>query len=547
MGIFADNSGQVLTAEGDDLGRRLIRLFESLKGDRFNWDSYWDELSAFIVPKKNNVYGERVSGDRRTQDILFDSTSIHSNELLASALHSMLTSPTSVWFGLTTGNDAIDSKDENRKWLDDTIRRMILVFNNSNFQTEVHEHYVDLGCFGTGVLLIEEDDETVVRFKASPIYEHYIQENHKGLVDTIFRRYKFTARQIVQGFGHEKSPDFIKEQAQQNATELHEIIHGVGPREDRNIRRKSSGGKPFFSTHVLRSTATTLKDSGFDENPYIVARWSKVSGEVYGRSPGMKALADIKMINAIMETTIKAAQLAIAPPLQAPDDGILLPIKTFPHAINIYRAGSKDRIEPLNTGVNPNLGEDLAQATRERIRAAFFVNQLQLSENNPQMTATEVVQRTEEKLRLLGPVLGRQHFEFLQPLVERVFAIMLRKKKILPPPESIQKLNIEYTSQLARAQKAQEGDNFQRAFQLMQPFIELDPKVMDMLDGDEIIKWAARIFGLPTQLIRDAKDIDQIRAERAQAQQAQAEAEQQKLEAEALNQGSQGVKALSGV
>ncbi len=548
MGIFADNrgnSGQVVQGDANKLGNWIIKRFELLLHDRLNWDDYWDDLSFYLVPKKNNVYGERISGDRRSEDILFDNTSVHSNELLASALHSMLTSPTSVWFGLTTGNEIIDRKDTVRKWIDDTVRRMILVFNNSNFQTEVHEHYIDLGSFGTGVLLLEEDDDTVVRFKASPIYEHYIQENNKGLVDTVYRRYKWTARQIIQEFGHEKVPGDIKEKSNRGDPELIEIVHGVGPRKDRNISRKDPSNKPFFSTHVLRDTRVVLKDSGFDENPYIVARWSKASGEIYGRSPGMKALADIKMLNTIMKVSIQAGQLSIAPPLQVPDDGILLPIKTHPHAVNIYRAGSKDRIEPLNTGVDPNLGEEMAQAARERIRAAFFINQLQLSENNPQMTATEVVQRTEEKLRLLGPVLGRQHFEFLQPLVERVFAIMLRKGKILPPPDDVQKLNIEYTSQLVRAQKAQEADNFARAQQIIGPIAQVDPTIMDMLDNDEIVKWAAKIHGLPTQLIRDDDEVAQIRADRAQAQQAQAQAEQQKLQAEALDKGAQGAAKLA--
>jgi len=531
----------------DSLGDWLITKFNQFKGDRTNWDSYWEELSYFIVPRKNNVYGSRSSGEKRGEDLLYDSTSIHANELLASALHSMLTNPSSVWFGLSTGDDEIDMNDEVRKWLDKAVHIMINIFNNTNFNSEVHELYLDLGCFGTATLFIEDDDETVLRFKAAPIYEHYVEENNKGLVDTVYKEYKWTAKQIIQEFGEKVAPEQVKSAEKTAPTRLFSIIHGVGPRSKRNHKKINAQNKPFYSVHVLMETRDVLRNSGYFENPYVVPRWSKVSGEVYGRSPGMKSLADIKMTNALMKITLQAGQLTIAPPLQAPDDGILLPIKTHPHALNIYRAGSKDRIEPLNTGVKPDFGEDMAESVRKRIRSAFFIDQLQLSEENPQMTATEVVQRTEEKLRLLGPVLGRQHYEFLQPLVERCFSILLRKGLIPPAPGDLQnrQLNIKYTSQLAKAQRAAEADAFTRALQVVSPIASVDPSVMDNFDGDEVARYAADIFNLPPKLLKDRSRVEGERKAKQEAANQQMQMQQQVAQADALQKGAAGVESLA--
>jgi hypothetical protein len=539
-------TGQPNSSE-DTLGDWLINKYNQLKGERTNWDSYWEELSFYIVPRKNNIYGSRSSGEKRGEDLLYDSTSIHANELLASALHSMLTNPSSIWFGLSTGDDDLDMNDDIRKWLDIAVKKMINIFNNTNFNSEVHELYLDLGSFGTATLFIEEDDDNVLRFKAAPIYEHYVEENNKGLVDTIFKEYKWTAKQIVQEFGEKFTPQQVKDAEKTAPTRLFSIIHGVGPRSKRNHRKINSQNKPYYSVHVLLETREVLRNSGYYENPYVIPRWSKVSGEIYGRSPGMKCLADIKMTNAIMKITLQAAQLTIAPPLQAPDDGILLPIKTHPHALNIYRAGSKDRIEPLNTGVKPEFGDEMAAEVRKRINSAFFIDQLQLSEQNPQMTATEVVQRTEEKLRLLGPVLGRQHYEFLQPLVERCFSILLRKGLIPAAPSDLQnkQLNIKYTSQLAKAQRAAEADAFSRTMQVISPIASVDPGVMDNFDGDEIARYAADIFNLPPKLLKDKARVKTERQAKLEQSQAQQQMQQQMAGAEALQKGASGVESLA--
>ena len=185
---------------------------------------------------------------------------------------------------------------------------------------------------------------------------------------------------------------------------------------------------PFESVYLEYKNGNELSVSGFKEFPFVVPRYLKASHEIYGRSPAMTALPDVKMLNEMSKTTIKAAQKQVDPPLLVPDDGFLLPVRTVPGGLNFYRSGTRDRIEPLNIGANNPLGLNMEEQRRDAIRAVFYVNQLMMQQG-PQMTATEVIQRNEEKMRLLGPVLGRLQSELLKPLIDRVFNILLRNNQ----------------------------------------------------------------------------------------------------------------------
>ena len=167
-----------------------IKKFEMLKADRMNWDSHWEECAQYALPRKDDVYQTRTPGEKKYAKV-FESTAIHSNELLSSALHSMLTNSATNWFELTTGDDSLDMDDEVRLWLQDTVKRMHNVINGSNFHTHIHELYVDLGVFGTGLMRVEEDDEEVIRVQTRPIYEAYIREDAHSKVNTVYRIFKW--------------------------------------------------------------------------------------------------------------------------------------------------------------------------------------------------------------------------------------------------------------------------------------------------------------------------------------------------------------------
>lgn len=518
------------------LGEMVVRKHERMRGSRVNWDSHWDEVAEYIIPRKDDIYGVRVRGEKK-HNSLFTSVSVQANEELAAALHGMLTNPSSVWFGLSTGDKDLDRQKEVAKWLEDTTAKMISVFNTSNFQTEVHQNYLDLGSFGTTILRVEEDDDTVVRFSARPIYEAYIDENYKGMVDTVSYEYKKTLRAIRQEFGmepFEKDPELMTMLLNDPQKEM-VVIHLVMPREDFAVHKLDSGSRPYMSVHVIKETYAVIKESGFFENPYIVPRWTKISGEIYGRSPGMKALSDIKMINAMQKVIIQGAQKVIDPVLQAPDDGVLLPLRTAPGSINYYRAGSKDRIEPLNTGSRPDIGEALVRDVEEKIKKAYFIDQLQIRQAD-RMTATEVMQRREEQLRMLGPILGRQHFEFLKPLVDRVFGVMSRANMFEDAPAAIQDIDLEvrYTSQIARVQETSDADSLTRVFGLISPLASAQPQILDNFSGDDIVRILSNKFKLPADYLNSEEAVTEKREAMAQAANQQAETQQLNGELDAL-------------
>ena len=166
---------------------------------------------------------------------------------------------------------------------------------------------------------------------------------------------------------------------EKDAYEPTTIVHAVMPRdeENRDDYKLDAENKPYASCYIDPEEKVLLSESGFDEFPYMVPRWKKSSYEIgYGRSPTMTALPDIKMLNKMSEVTIRAAQKQIDPPLMLPDDGFMLPIRTVPGGLNFYRAGTRDRIEPLQIGANNPLGLQTEEQRRQAIRSAFYVDQL---------------------------------------------------------------------------------------------------------------------------------------------------------------------------
>lgn len=529
----------------DKKAEAILAKFEKLKSDRHNWNSHWDEVAEYFVPRKDEALGAQTRGEKKF-NLLYDSTSVQANETLASALQGMLTNPTSIWFGLSSGNKNIDKIKEVREWLQEATLITLKTLNDSNFNSEVYEVYIDLGGLGTSLFRVLEDDDDIVNFESRPIYEAHIAENMKGIVDTVYYKYDMTHEQMFNKFGHEAFAMALTDGDMKRAKELVEkdplgrkkVLHAVEPRD--KIRHTLPSMAPknmkFASFWVCCETRKMLEEKGFHENPYIVSRWSKYSGEVYGRSPGMKALSDAKMLNKMKKATIEAAQLDVAPPMQVPDDGVLLPIRTTPNSINYYRAGSKDRIEPLRTGSKIQMSEALMESVRNQIRQAFFIDQLNIPQQD-RMTATEVMQRRDEQLRMLGPTLARQHFEFLKPLIKRVFGILARRGMLPEAPPELQgmELQVEYTSLIAKAQQAAEGDNLMRAVSLIAPFAETDPSMLDNFNGDEIVKFASRIYGLPADILRGEREVQQMRDGRAQAQQEMNDQAEEAHTAEVIN------------
>ena len=199
-------------------------------------------------------------------------------------------------------------------------------------------------------------------------------------------------------------------------------------------------------------------------------------------------------------------------------------VRTVPGGINYYRSGTRDRIEPLNIQANNVIGLNMEEQRRNAIRSAFYVDQLILSQG-PQMTATEVIQRTEEKMRLLGPVLGRLQAELLQPLINRVFNLLERQNLFAIAPEFIQSgnIDIEYVSPLAKAQRQGDLQSVMRLFELFTPVSEIDPSILDYVDMDGVAKHLMQTLSIPATVVKSDEQVEEIREQRAQAEAVAAE------------------------
>jgi len=498
-----------------DLSKELLRRFGKLKAQRQNWESHWQEVADYMMPRKADVTKTRSKGDKRTE-LIFDSSPLHAVELLSASLHGMLTNPATPWFSLKFKNIDMIDEDLANEWLEDTTEKMYETFNRSNFQQEIFELYHDLITFGTAAMFIEEDAEDVVRFSTRHIGEIYISENNKGKIDTIFRKFKISAKAAITQFGESNVSSKLLVMAQKDPYEEVEILHVVYPRDKFDPKKKDAKNMPFASCYIEIDSKEQISESGFNEFPYVVPRYLKASFEIYGRSPAMTALPDVKMLNEMAKTTIKAAQKQVDPPLLVPDDGFILPVRTVPGGLNFYRSGTRDRIEPLNIGANNPLGLNMEEQRRNAIRDTFYVNQLMM-QNGPQMTATEVVQRNEEKMRLLGPVLGRLQSELLRPLIDRTFAIMLRQKLFREVPDFLagKDIQIEYVSPLAKAQKTSELQSIMRAIEIFGSLSKVAP-VFDHVNIDNLVVHLAEIVGVPAKVLNSKAEVNAIRQQKQQ-------------------------------
>lgn len=527
--------------EDQDEAKRIAQRWDQLETSASNWKTHWQECYENIVPRKEDVIATRMPGDRRNSD-LYDTTAVLANEMLASALHGMLTNPETRFFELTFGDPELDEDPEVKDWCQDSGNRMFRVLNNTNFQTEIYEIYIDLGAIGTACLYMGEHDESVVNFSARAMKEVRIDENNLGLIDVVYRLFKWRPHQIIQEFGEDRVPGDVIRAAEKNSQDTMEIIHAVEPKG--KLSKDDPKKHKYKSTYVLKNQKFILSKDGFREFPYAVPRWSKTTGEIYGRGPGMAMLPDIMMVNAMMLTVIQGAQKTVDPPLMVQDDGVIGTVRLTPGGLTIVRPGS-EMIKPLITDARIDFGQKMVEDVRNRIRAGYYVDQLQLQQG-PQMTAEEVKQRTEEKLRLMGPVLGRQHFELLRPLITRLFDIMSRKEMLAEPPKKIQGKNfdVRYSSLIARAQRMSEGQNILRATQLLGPMIQVKPSMADVIKSDDIVREIWDIYGIKHSLLMTPQELKKMRDAQAKMQQQAMQQQKEQHDAEVAKNSAPMISAM---
>jgi hypothetical protein len=412
----------------------------------------------------------------------------------------------------------------------------------TNFTTALHETYLGYGAFGTSIMFVGQRENGGLLFQTRMLSECVIDENAEGTVDTVYRCFEYTVRQMMQMAAQGwKVSDKVKEQAAKNLLdEKVKVIHAIYARADREYGRNDRANMPYASCYFEHEACHELEMSGVPEFPYLTPRWSKLPGEIYGRGPGMTALPDVKMLQAMMLTTVKALQKNADPPMWLPDDGHVGPVRTVPGGVNYYRGNREVFLHPTNIqGLQAAF--EAIEELRNRIRNTFYNDVLQYV-REVAITATEWNGRTQERMRLMGPMVGRLESELLGPVVTRVFGLLFRQGKLPPPPEEIQdqEFTVEYVSLLASAQKQSQADGIS---QVLNFFAPLGPEaaaaaIQQNLDMPATFRWLWDLYNNNPKLLKDEEAI-------AQEGQQQMAMQMMGQAAPAIQQGAAGVKSLA--
>lgn len=532
----------------ESLKERLGKQFAQLDNDRASFVSHWRELSEFIDPRGSRfLTSDANRNDRRNSRIVDPSASLAA-DTLSSGMMSGITSPARPWFRLATPDPDMMDYGPVKVWLETVQNRMNDMFNKSNLYQSLPLLYSSLGNYSTGAMAVLEDDDDIIRTVPFPIGSYHLANSARGSVDTCYRKFSMTVRQLVMQFGKDNVSMSVKGMWESgNYEQWVEVMHAVYPNVDRDTGRMDSKNKPWKSVYyeVGGDNDKLLHESGFDEFPIIAPRWTVNGEDVYGsKCPGMTALGQIKALQLEQKRKSQIIDKVTNPPMVGPSSLKNQRVSLLPGDITyIEQMTQQDGFRPAYQ-VNPDMSGLLAdiQDTRQIIDRCYFVDLFRMlqSINTRSMPVEAVIEMKEEKLLMLGPVLERLNDEALNPLIDRAFSLMARKNMLPPPPEVMQgmPLRIEYISVMAQAQKSIGLSSLTQAVGFIGQLAQVKPEALDKLNIDEAIDSYAEMSGVSPTVILPQEQVDQIRQQRAQ--------QQQQMQAAAMAQAAaQGAKTLS--
>ncbi|WP_260767366.1 portal protein [Klebsiella aerogenes] len=515
----------------ETIKEQLLKQVALLNNDRSSFEPHWRELSDFINPRGSRFLVTDVNRNDRRNSKTVDPTATLANRTLSSGMMSGITSPARPWFKLATPDPDMMDYGPVKLWLEAVQRRMNEVYNKSNLYQSLPLLYSSLGTYSTGAMAVLEDDEDVIRTMMFPIGSYYLANSARGSVDTCYRKFTMTVRQLVMEFGMSNVSTSVKGLWESGSYETWiEVIHAVYPNIDRDTGKLDSKNKRVKSVYfeVGGDNDKLLRESGFDEFPIMAPRWEVNGEDVYGSScPGMIALGQVKALQLEQKRKSQLIDKATNPPMVGPTSLKNQRVSLLPGDITyIDQMTGQEGLKPAYL-VNPNTADLLAdiQDTRQMINSAYFVDLFMMLQNinTRSMPVEAVIEMKEEKLLMLGPVLERLNDECLNPLIDRTFSIMARKNLLPPPPDVLQgmPLKIEYISVMAQAQKSIGLSSLSSTVGFIGQLAQVKPEALDKLDTDQAIDAFAEMSGVSPTVIVPQEQVNQIREERAQQQKQQ--------------------------
>lgn len=541
---------------GAELVRKANKAFGTL--ERVNVENIWKLLAEFIVISANGQFFG-TDGDRgiRKDSRVFNSVGSQALRDLASFLHATITNPAMQWSKLRFRDDNLNEIGPAVEWLQNAIKKVHNHLDESNFNAEVGEAYQSLGGFGTAAIFHEElengDGGIKYNFCCWHLGEIAIAENAIGVVDTIYRKFRMTLKQLYEKFGDEIGDD-LKSKMEHTPLEEYHLIHAIYPRDPKEVEFNEIGlaaplHRPFASCYVLCKGNKILKEDGYYEFPAYVPRWSTMPAEVYGYGPGHTAISDVRSLNKIWEQGLKALAKSVNPPMIATKNNI------YSGAFvpgGLVTARDPQQVKEFVTQSRMDMLQFSIEQLSSSIKSAFFIDKLLLPPRTEtgEMTAYEVAQRLEQLQQILGPVVSRFNDELLTPLIMRSLKILLRAGEIEPFPKEVLEMlpegaggnrsidfDIAFVNALARSQQLSELRNVQAFVQELAGLAQIRPEVLDNINADEVVFYMAKIRNIPESMI---KSMEKVQGER-QARKQQMEQQQALMQAESLSKSAGNV------
>lgn len=481
---------------------QLLARFQRAKDRRSHWEGHWQECYEFALPQREGAIANRNPGEKKGTR-LYDAIASDAVDQLAASLLSELTPPWSRWFGFKPGKDVPEeAQDEITEKPERAATILQGHFDRSNFAVEMHQCYLDLVTAGTACLMFEEapiGEASAFRFSAVPLADVVFEESVGGRLDATFRRSELTRRQFQERFPDAHLLDDQKQTPDVASEEKIIVIEAVTP-----VARGYDYVAILDADSLQTYEKQVLKTGTYRTSPFINFRWLKAPGEVYGRSPVMKALPDIKTANKVVELILKNAAIAVTGIWQADDDGVLNPatIRLEPGTI-IPKAVGSAGLTPLKPANDMNLSNIVLDQMRERIRHALMVDMLG-QPDKPNMSATEVIERSLDMARLMGATYGRLQSELLMPLALRAITILQRRGEIAKFEIDGRMVELDYTSPLARHRAGREAAQMA---EWVTKVSLLGPEALQLLDPVKAARHLASVYGVPADLLRNLEDM----------------------------------------
>ena len=510
----------------------ILSMHGRMVNQRQTFERVWTDIDERINPSDQNFTDGSASAKlqkgKQTTEKVFDATPGLALDRFKAAMHSLITPRNQTWHKIKAVDPDLYEDVEINRYLEEVTRRLFGARYGANFDTEIQGAYYNGGKYGSMAIFTGERVGRGLYYRGVPMKQLYFAESEFGEIDMVHRDWFWTARQAAQKWG-DKLPSIIKDAARDRPDQEFRFLHCVKPRRDADVTRKDYRGMEFVSYYVAFDTREIIEEGGFRTFPYAVGRYDLNPGEIYGRSPCMTILPDVKMLNEMNRTTIQAAQLAVLPPLLAHRDGILDAIKMTPAAVNYGGVNDQGQqmIVPLKSGGNPTLGLELMDQKRMVINDALLSTLFQILVDKPNITATEAMLRAQEKGQLIGPTGSRIESELLTTMIRREMDIMAMADQLPQMPEKLLERGgmyaLEFDSPLSRARESENGVGILRTFEQLAPVAQVaGPSVFKRFNMDKVAKELARLNGMPSKVLytdEELEEIDAAQAEQAQLQQ----------------------------